>query len=144
MLIAIVDTNVLSVDGASMLPNRSVLIENGTISKISHDEIDTTNVRVIDGTGKYLISGLVESHGHLQNSPNDLLVYVAHGVTYLREMGGKERHIEWRDEIAEGRLGPKLNITRVLASYSGLTGICTELFGDKINYTEDSAFRSIV
>ena len=60
---------------------------------------------------------------HLVESPNDLLLYVANGVTQVREMMGNELHLKWRDEIEKGRIGPKLFVaTAKLETTSTIRG----------------------
>ena len=46
---------------------------------------------------------------HLLKSPNDLLLYVANGVTHVRDLGGPKTRLSLRAEIEQGdRIGPKL------------------------------------
>ena len=78
-LTAITDVSVLSPDGQTMLPNRTVVIDGGAITAVSVDGTIPTNAVVIDGRGKYIIPGFVDSHAHILKSPNDLLLYVANG-----------------------------------------------------------------
>ena len=74
----------------------------------------------IDGRGKFLIPGLGDAHVHLpyqteitdatfaQEDPQVLFnLFVAHGVTFVRNMGGSDYALQLRDEIDGGeRLGP--------------------------------------
>jgi imidazolonepropionase-like amidohydrolase len=63
---------------------------------------------VIDGTGKWLMPGLADMHIHLW-SDGDLTLFLAAGVTTVRNMFGSEEALAWRAEIARGeRLGPTL------------------------------------
>ena len=39
----------------------------------------------IDGTGKYLMPGLADMHVHAWNE-NDLILFVANGITTIRNM----------------------------------------------------------
>ena len=64
--------------------------------------------KVIDGYGKYVIPGLVDSHIHMHRSPNDLMLYVANGVTHIRDLGGFEESLQLREEIEKGRVGPRM------------------------------------
>lgn len=122
-VIAIQNANVLSADGEKMLPNRTVLFENGYITAIDSTLFIPSNAIVIDGSQKYVIPGLIDAHVHLFRSPNDLLLYLANGVTEIREMIGEEDHLKWRDEIANGRVGPKMHITSPrLGSFGTIEG----------------------
>jgi len=107
-LTAITDVSVLSPDGQTMLPNRTVVIDGGAITAVSVDGTIPTNAVVIDGRGKYIIPGFVDSHAHILKSPNDLLLYVANGVTHIRDLGGPPERLKLRDEIEQGRVGPRM------------------------------------
>ena len=107
-LTAVTNANVLSPDGQTMLPNRTVIVDDGKIISVSTQGDVPANARVIDGQGKYLVPGLVDSHMHLHRSPNDLLLYVANGVTHIRDLGGFADSLKLREEIEQGRIGPRM------------------------------------
>jgi imidazolonepropionase-like amidohydrolase len=74
----------------------------------------------VDGTGKYLIPGLADMHGHLshrgpaQSYPLETfpLLLVAHGVTTLRNMAGYPAILSLRQQIDAGAtLGPQIFTT---------------------------------
>jgi len=103
--IMIRNVNVLAPDGGRFIQNQAVLISDAKIDSNSVD-VDSDNItqyHQVDGKGKYLIPGLTDSHVHLFKSPNDLLLYVANGVTQIREMIGEEDHLQWKKEIENGR-----------------------------------------
>ncbi|GAA4365288.1 amidohydrolase family protein [Kangiella marina] len=107
-LTAITNVNVLSPDGQSMLSNRTVVIDGKEIISVTAEGSVPANARVIDARGKYMIPGLVDSHTHILKSPNDLLLYVANGVTHIRDLGGPSNRLEIREEIEQGRVGPRM------------------------------------
>jgi hypothetical protein len=104
--IAITNVNVLSIDAKSMRPNQTVMIEAGKIVSISQNSEISNNYHVVNGKNKYLIPGLVDSHVHLKKSKNDLLLYVANGITQVAEMTGMEHHFDYIEEISKGSIGP--------------------------------------
>ena len=104
------DVNVLSQNGERFISNQSVIVEDGLIVAVDSTIDDEREMEVINGEGKFLIPGLIDSHVHLFKSPNDLLLYVANGVTEIREMIGEEDHLQWRKEIEQGRVGPDMYI----------------------------------
>lgn len=53
-------------DGTRIIPNTNVLIENGKIQSISLDATDP-EAKVIDGAGKTLLPGLIDSHVHIHS-----------------------------------------------------------------------------
>lgn len=103
---AITNVSVLSPDGSEMLAGRTVLLEDGEIQSITENGRVPGGLRVIDGQGKFLIPGLTDSHAHLHRSPNDLLLYVATGVTQIRSMNGSKADLKLKSEIEDGRIGP--------------------------------------
>jgi len=117
------DVNLLSPDGLSMIAKQSILLEHGKIAAIGVALKIPENAKVIDGSHQYLIPGLVDSHVHLENSPNDLLLYLANGVTFIRDMGGVARYLQWRYEIRKDHVGPSMYIaSEKVNSLSGLKG----------------------
>ncbi|WP_222982939.1 amidohydrolase family protein [Flagellimonas meishanensis] len=121
---AIVNVNIVHSEMDSIIPDQTVLIENGLISKIGPPTTISAKTEVIDAEGKYLIPGLIDTHVHLFQSPNDLLLYLANGVTEIRELIGEEDHLKWRDEIDQGkRLGPKMFVASPrLGSFKSMEG----------------------
>lgn len=109
-VVCINNVNILAPDGHEFIPNQTVHIEDGVIVSIDSLAQQSKEVTTINGQGKFLIPGLIDSHVHLFKSPNDLLLYVANGVTGIREMIGEENHLEWRKEIKAGRIGPDMYI----------------------------------
>ena len=106
---SITNVSILSPDGNRFIENQTVRIDKGIIISIDSINQSPSNHLIIDGQGRYLIPGLIDSHVHLWQSPNDLLLYVANGVTHIREMMGSAEHLNWRQEIEEGkRIGPKM------------------------------------
>jgi hypothetical protein len=60
--------------------------------------------RVIDGTGKYLIPGLWDMHAHGSQFDGVLPLYVANGVTGIREMDGPPDANQFRRQLAARRI----------------------------------------
>lgn len=100
--------NILASDGEHFIENQSILIEAGKIVAMDSLLEIPTQVKRINGQGKYLIPGLIDSHVHLFKSPNDLLLYIANGVTEIKELIGDENKLAWKQEIEQGRIGPKM------------------------------------
>lgn len=115
--IAFVGVNVIPMVSEEILANQTVLIRDGKILSIAPRdaaEIPEGAVR-IDGQGRWLMPGLTEMHGHVPGPGNPtylqdmLFLYVANGVTTVRNMAGHPSHLTLRDRIAAGELvGPNL------------------------------------
>lgn len=116
--IAFVNVNVITMDGDKILENVMVIVEGDRIGWIETDpavvmiKVD----HIIDGTGKYLIPGLTEMHGHIpratridQDLEDLLFLFVSQGVTTVRGMLGNAGQFKLRDKINAGKvLGPTL------------------------------------
>jgi imidazolonepropionase-like amidohydrolase len=112
---AFVGVSVIPMDRDRVLTNQTVLVSGGTIKTIG----DANKVKVpkdahrIDGTGKYLIPGLVDMHTHLLSdsdeypdsiAPDELRVMVANGVTTVRFMIGTPELLSLRGQSASGEI----------------------------------------
>ncbi|MBT3396163.1 MAG: hypothetical protein HN423_03155, partial [Alphaproteobacteria bacterium] len=106
--------SVITMGDAGVLSNQTVTVENRRITRIGPSEAGAvpTNAFTVDGTGKFLMPGLSDMMTHTNGVENDLLVYLANGVTTIRIMGLDPPAIfQWRDEIAAGlRVGPNISV----------------------------------
>ncbi|MEM8886819.1 MAG: hypothetical protein AAGD28_02455, partial [Bacteroidota bacterium] len=113
----------LSEDGEHFIPQQRICVDKGKIVSIDSSFQAPSDWQSIDGSGKYLIPGLIDSHVHLFKSQNDLLLHLANGVTEIREMIGEEDHLKWREEIKAGRPGPDMFIASPrLGSFGTMEG----------------------
>ena len=87
--VAFVNVNVVPMDSERVLENQTVIIQDGLIQVVAdHDSLEIPTVALlIDGQGKYLMPGLVDMHVHIKD-PDELLLFVANGVTAVRDMWG--------------------------------------------------------
>ncbi len=108
---AISGVSVLAPDGATMLADQVVLVSAGVIEAVGRDLSVPEGYTVVDGRGRFLIPGLIDGHVHLRRQVNDLLLYVANGVTYVRDFAGSPTDLSWRAQIRSGRVGPGLYVT---------------------------------
>lgn len=114
----IYNVNIVDVESGGVLPDKTVFISSEKIHSITNsfsiDSIDSTNSkRIIDGTGLYLIPGLWDMHTHSQGAPAlknvQLPLYIAHGITGIREMSGLQHELHVRDSIQAGYIeGPRM------------------------------------
>lgn len=105
------NVSVIPMTKDTILPHHHVLVEMGRIKQVTPflGNIDmSAHPLLIDGTGKYLMPGLNDLHVHL-NDDNNLLLFVANGVTTIRNMAGYPFHLTLRDKINRQQiLGPTL------------------------------------
>lgn len=90
-----------------------VLIEGRRISRVEPG-IEPDGATVVDCRGKTLIPGLWDMHAHLISS--DMFgLFLANGVTGVRNMWGNRRILEWAHEVESGdRIGPSIHTTSPL------------------------------
>ena len=112
--IAFVDVTVLPMtQGGETLARQTVLVSGGsivTIGAAAHVQV-STDATIIDGAGRFLMPGLTDLHVHLEYSedPSILDLFLANGVTTVRNMDGRPYILEWRDLIERGEmLGPRI------------------------------------
>jgi imidazolonepropionase-like amidohydrolase len=113
---AFINVNVVPMDKERIIKEQTVIVRGGRIVRISptrKTNIPKEAVR-IDGSGKYLIPGLVDMHVHLRDYADEemsalLQLYVANGVTTVLNLSGLPRHLELREKTAKGVLfGPTI------------------------------------
>jgi hypothetical protein len=101
------NVNIVPMTSDTVLWNKTVLIENGFIKTIS-DTSSQDDIKIIDGKGGFLSPGLIDMHMHLWDR-YELGLYLANGVTTVRNLLGMPMHLEVKDKINSGKLiGPKL------------------------------------
>lgn len=107
---AITDVSVAPMSSDGVLAHHTVVIRGDRIVAVapSAQVVLPDGVAVIDGAGKWLMPGLADMHVHTW-SDSDLTMFLAAGVTTIRNMWGIEQHLTWRSQIARGeRLGPTI------------------------------------
>ena len=78
-----------------------------TIVPASAFRADATTT-VVEGHGQFVIPGLVDSHVHLF-APDDLAIYLAHGVTTVLNMNGTPSDLALRERVRRGEIvGPRI------------------------------------
>lgn len=108
--IAFIGVNVVPMDTERVLEDHTVVVRDGRIVSVGPSGSITVpaDAERIDGKGRYLMPGLCDFHVHLQ-SDEQLLSYLAHGVTTVFELDGSPHHLELRAQLAQGeRFGPTL------------------------------------
>ena len=116
------NTNVIDVIQGKTITGQDVIINGDMIQSIKpHGESRLRSKNLINGEGKYLIPGLWDMHVHTGDADIFFPLYVANGITGVRDTGGGleqstgnlsvkfEKLSGWRDEVLSGkRLGPEM------------------------------------
>ena len=116
--IAFIDVNVVPMDSAQVLLRQTVIVRGDKITDIGNtaDVAIPGNARRVPGAGRYLLPGLADMHVHLADKDGparaELLLYLATGVTLVRNMRGSDAHLDYRRRVAGGEwLGPRIFTT---------------------------------
>jgi imidazolonepropionase-like amidohydrolase len=123
------DVAVVPMDRDRILEHRNVVVRDGRIAAIGAEE-PPEGATVIDGRGRFLMPGLADLHVHCWYE-EELLLFLANGVTTVRNTWGKPMHLRWRDEIERGeRLGPVFFTTGDITDgrppvWQGSTGVAS-------------------
>lgn len=101
------NVNVISMTSPKVAEKQTVIVSDGKIGSILKEGVMVKlpeGTIVVDGSGKYLIPGLADMHGHLPppGSPPGLLsdvltMYLANGVTTVRGMLGYDQQLNLRE-----------------------------------------------
>jgi imidazolonepropionase-like amidohydrolase len=115
-LLAITNVTVVDVAGGPSRPGQTVVISGDRITSVGPAAGTQVprGARVVDGTGKYVIPGMWDMHSHVTMfGRTGLELYLAHGVTGIRDMGGERFAVvkALRDSVATGQIaGPRMRI----------------------------------
>jgi imidazolonepropionase-like amidohydrolase len=118
-LVAFVDVNVVPMDRERILESQTLIVRDGVIDRVGDNgQVDVPEgALVIEGEGRYLMPGLIDMHVHIKEE-NELLLFVANGVTTVRDMWGTTGfqlrlgfpdQLDLRERINQGQLfGPTI------------------------------------
>ncbi len=111
--------NITTIDANNgLLDNQTLIIKNGKILKIasSKDLKLAKENNIIDGSDKYLIPGLWDTHIHFsyieELAPSMFDLFLAYGVTGVRDTGGQIGFVkQWKDKaLANPLTSPRVMI----------------------------------
>jgi imidazolonepropionase-like amidohydrolase len=109
--LAITRVNVIDVVDGRILPNSTVTVRGKTIASVAQNGAPPEDAQIVDGRGKFVIPGLWDMHAHMEiTGEASLQLYVANGVTGIRDMGSAlDLILNWREATSSGRtLGPQI------------------------------------
>ncbi|MTI38375.1 amidohydrolase family protein [Fulvivirga lutimaris] len=124
----IINASVIDIAGGKILPGKLIGINKDTIQLVANmaSADSYASDQIIDVKEKFVMPGLWDNHVHfrggdslINENKNLLPLFIAHGVTTVRDMGGdiSPSVLQWRNKIREGQLegpniftsGPKLD-----------------------------------
>ncbi|HYO78420.1 MAG TPA: amidohydrolase family protein [Thermoanaerobaculia bacterium] len=122
------NANVISMTSPKVAEKQTVVVRDGKIDAIlKAGAALPKDAKVIDASGKFLMPGLAEMHGHIPppNAPAGLLddvlyLYLANGITTVRGMLGHDGQINIREYQKKGQVhAPNLYVAG--PSFTGQT-----------------------
>jgi hypothetical protein len=114
---AFVDVRVIPMESERELENQTVIIRGSRIAAIGpvDEMVVPEGAEIIEGNGAYLMPGLADMHMHIVSpepsykGPDQLRLFLAEGVTTIRNFSAMPEHMSWRDAVARGdRVGPTI------------------------------------
>jgi imidazolonepropionase-like amidohydrolase len=104
--VAFVGVDVLTMVDSLPRRQQTVLIEDGRITGIGNPVLPPGVCR-IEASGQTLMPGLADMHVHTDAS--EMPLFLANGVTLVRELNGSPTHVQLRTKLARGEiLGPRM------------------------------------
>lgn len=98
----ITNVTIADVEKQQLIPNQTLVILNGRISKIQSNKIKIpADAKVIDGTGKYLFPGLADAHIHFFQNGG---LYARPDAIDLRKLFTYSKEIELTHETMEDKM----------------------------------------
>ncbi len=112
-ILCITDVTIIDAAYSEPRPGMTVTVTDGLIADVvaAGGARVPEGATVIDGSGRYLIPGLWDSHVHLSFGGAEALEgLLRHGVTTVRDMGSALPDVRcWRAAVREGKLdGPRI------------------------------------
>lgn len=102
----ITHVTVIDTETGNEIQDRTVIISGDRISEVSDSKgvKAPAGTKVVDGSGKYLIPGLWDMHVHRTEYESAYVMYLANGVTGVRDMDGPLDANKFRAELAAKKI----------------------------------------
>lgn len=111
---AFVNVNLVAMTGPEVQTGQTVIVRGRTIERIGPaGELQPPGARIIDGRGLFLMPGLADMHVHLKGRwrTDQTRLYLANGVTTVRDLDGRPEMLALRRKIEQGEVpGPEILI----------------------------------
>jgi len=132
------------IDGTGRTPieNATLFIRNGRIVAVGTKVKLPTGVQKIDATGKTIIPGLINAHGHI-NEPSQLGIYLRDGITTVQSLGGA-KEFEIRDAIAKSSPGdfPHFYVAGLIQDSTAIPGAVAVTSPEQARKSVDELIRN--
>lgn len=93
--------------GEPLLRDHTVIIRGSVIEGVVPSSSDSIDAETVDCRGKFVMPGLADMHGHLSDRSQGA-IWLAHGITTVRDMWGSPMSLSWREEARTDPLLPRV------------------------------------
>lgn len=141
--LVIAGATLVPMDGGGPRRGRSVLVEDGWIRAVAPAaELAAADAEVLDAEGRFLVPGLCDMHVHYWE-PLDANLFLASGVTLVRNMWGGPLHLELRRRVELGELpGPRVVTASPVIDAPGDDG--TMLWREAVSLVDPAGATALV
>jgi len=110
--VAVQNVSLVDVEAGAVRTGQTILIDEGKVQRVGPaDKVQVPDgAQTIDGGKLFAIPGLFDSHVHYVSPETFGPLCIAHGVTFVRDLGGATEMILYtRDQLNKGELlGPEM------------------------------------
>lgn len=137
-----VGARIIDGTGKPAIENATLVVRNGRIEAVGKRVKVPTGAERIDATGKTIIPGLINAHGHL-NSEDRLGVYLRDGITTILSLGG-DKEFALREFCAQAPAGttPRLYVAGPIRDSSAIPGAVAVTTPEEARQSVDELIRN--
>lgn len=137
-----VGARIIDGTGKPAIEKATLVIRNGHIEAVGKRVKIPAGAERIDATGKTIIPGLINAHGHL-NSEDRLGVYLRDGITTILSLGG-DKEFALRDSCSKAPPGtvPRLYVTGPIQDSSAIPGAVAVTTPEQARKSVDELIRN--
>ena len=137
-----VGARIIDGTGKPAIENATLVIRNGHIEAVGKRVKIPVGAERIDATGKTIIPGLINAHGHL-NTETQLGVYLRDGITTILSLGG-DKEFALREFCAKAAPGtaPRLYVAGPIQDSTAIPGAVAVTTQEQARKSVDELIRN--
>jgi len=137
-----VGARIIDGTGKPAIENATLVIRSGHIEAVGKRVKIPAGAERIDATGKTIIPGLINAHGHL-NTETQLGVYLRDGITTVLSLGG-DKEFALRESCAKAAPGtvPRLYVAGPIQDSSAIPGAVVVTTPEQARKSVDDLIRN--
>src|SRR3984893_1177446 len=137
-----VGARIIDGTGKPAIENATLVIRDGHIEAVGKRVKVPAGAERIDATGKTIIPGLINAHGHL-NTENQLGVYLRDGITTILSLGG-DKEFALREFCAKAPPGsaPRMYVAGPIQDSSAIPGAVAVTTPEQARKSVDELIRN--